>query len=156
MEQQPAHSEPRLYTIGHSNHAFETFLALLQARGVDTVVDVRTRPRSRFPWFNQPRLADLLDEAGVRYIYLGEKLGGQPQDIRLYALDGAPDYYTIARQDFFREGIEQVLRLVREGRRVALMCGEAEPDVCHRERLVGQALRAHGVAVEHILKAPPE
>ena len=33
-----------LFTIGHSNHSIERFLALLRPHGVEAVADVRSRP----------------------------------------------------------------------------------------------------------------
>lgn len=36
-----------LYTIGHSTHPLDEFVALLQSHGVDWLMDVRTVPRSR-------------------------------------------------------------------------------------------------------------
>jgi len=40
---------PALYTIGHSNHPAEVFLALLRRHGIGRVLDVRSRPYSRWP-----------------------------------------------------------------------------------------------------------
>ena len=37
----------RIYTIGHSTRALDELLAMLRTRGVATLVDVRTIPRSR-------------------------------------------------------------------------------------------------------------
>lgn len=153
MSDQPNEQQSgQVHTIGHSDLPIDVFVERLLAHGVDTVVDVRSRPQSRFPWFNRDALAQRLAASDVAYLFLGDALGGLPADIRMYSMDGAPDYYQIARQPFYAEALERVLALVREKRHVALMCGEADPMVCHREQLVGQSLRAHGVEVEHILK----
>ena len=34
---------------------------------------------------------------------------------------------------------------------VAIMCSEADPTQCHREKLIARSLRARGVEVTHIL-----
>ena len=47
-----------LYTIGHSNHPIESFIALLTSNGITAIADVRSRPYSRrHPQFNKDRLA---------------------------------------------------------------------------------------------------
>ena len=50
----------------------------------------------------------------------------------------------------FRDGVERVTRTARE-RRLALMCAEREPLVCHRAILVARALAEAGLDVAHIL-----
>ena len=67
----PAPRHP-LFTIGHSNHPIERFLALLRRHGVEAVADVRSRPYSRFvPHFGKERLARFLAEEGARVLVLG-------------------------------------------------------------------------------------
>ena len=69
-----------LFTIGHSNHAFEHFLELLRRHGVEAVADVRARPYSRFvPHFSKERLERLLSAEAIGYLYLGAELGGKPR-----------------------------------------------------------------------------
>ena len=60
-------TDPRVFTIGHSNHSLEAFLALLAKHGVAAVADVRSAPFSRFcPQFNRdPLLAALKEVAGA-------------------------------------------------------------------------------------------
>ena len=73
-------SSPVIWTIGHSNHTFEHFAKLLQAEGVEVVVDVRSYPYSRIaPHFNREELEvrDRLYVASA-ICYLGEELGGRP------------------------------------------------------------------------------
>jgi Protein of unknown function, DUF488 len=62
-----------LYTVGHSNHAIEHFLALLRRHRVETVADVRSRPYSRFvPHFGKERLARFLEAQRLGYLFLGQ------------------------------------------------------------------------------------
>jgi uncharacterized protein DUF488 len=47
-----------LWSIGHSNHSIERFLALLRQHEIATLADVRTAPYSRYsPQFNRDELA---------------------------------------------------------------------------------------------------
>jgi uncharacterized protein (DUF488 family) len=43
-----------IYTIGHSKHPIDRFIALLRQHGIDALADVRSTPYSRFnPQFNK-------------------------------------------------------------------------------------------------------
>ncbi len=140
-----------VFTIGHSNHSLEVFLALLRMNGVEEVVDVRSSPHSRYkPHFNRKILAKALDEFGIAYIFLGAELGGRPVDRSCYDADGRVRYDLVAQTEAFDAGIRRVMRHADE-RRIALMCSEKDPLDCHRTLLVARALVERGVAVEHIL-----
>src|ERR1700693_3873053 len=65
-----------VFTIGHSIHAIEEFIALLQRAGVQCLVDVRSIPRSRRnPQFNIEALPGSLAAAGIEHRHL-KSLGG--------------------------------------------------------------------------------
>ena len=140
-----------IFTIGHSNHSLEDFLALLSKHRVTAVADVRSAPWSRFnPHFNRNALFAALEARGVRYVYLGRELGGRPDDPALYDENGHVHYERIAQTSGFRDGIARVAGGAAS-HRIALMCAEKEPLDCHRTHLVARALDAEGVAVMHIL-----
>ncbi len=65
-----------ILTVGHSTRPIEEFVHLLDAHGVQRLVDVRTVPRSRHnPQFNQDALPHELDHAGIAYTHM-PSLGG--------------------------------------------------------------------------------
>ena len=137
-------------TIGHSNHPLDRFLDLLALHGVEVLADVRTTPRSGYsPHFDQAPLRRALAGAGVRYLFLGDSLGGRPSDPACYDPDGHVRYDRVAATPLFAKGIERVLVGAAEFR-VALMCGEEDPTDCHRRLLVSRVLAQRGVATSHI------
>ena len=141
---------PILHTIGHSNHPIERFVALLEAAGVETLVDVRSHPGSRFhPQFNKAALARALDTAGIAYRWLGEALGGKPKDTSLMDAAGHPDYAKMAATPAFAAGIDAIVRLAPASS-LAIMCAEEDPSRCHRTLLVTPALLTRGVRVRHL------
>jgi len=141
----------RLFTIGHSNIRTEEFLDLLSRHGVEVLVDVRTAPFSRYcPQFNRSELEQAIEAAGLQYCFAGKALGGKPADERLRGEEGAPDYDKIAGSDLYQDGLTQLLALAAE-HCVAIMCSEADPAHCHREKLIARSLRAQGVEVNHIM-----
>lgn len=140
-----------LFTIGHSNHPIERFVALVRGAGVTAIADVRSTPASRrYPWFNQARLAPHLAAEGIAYAPLGDALGGRPRDPRLYRVDGVADYAAMARTEEFRGGLDRVAEGARRYR-VCLMCAEREPLDCHRCLLVARALAENGSTIGHVL-----
>ena len=142
--------QPTIFTIGHSNHSSERFLALLRGAGITAVADVRSIPRSRrWPQFSGGRIERWLADAGIAYVFLGAELGGRPDDPALLR-DGHPDYDLMAATPLFRAGLDRVLE--GAGRyRIALMCAEREPLDCHRFLLVSRRLHERGVDLCHIL-----
>ncbi len=140
-----------IYTIGHSNHRAPTFATLLADTGIELLVDTRSKPGSRWaPYTTPPGLTALLDPLGIGYLYLGDKLGGRPDDPSLIR-DGKPDYAAMARQPAFLEGLAQLEERSRVAR-LCIMCSEEDPLRCHRRNLVGLALHARGYAIAHIRK----
>ncbi|MBS0509555.1 MAG: DUF488 domain-containing protein [Proteobacteria bacterium] len=138
-----------VFTIGHSDHTLEAFLALLAQHRVTALADVRAAPYSRrLPHYSKQALADALKVAGFAYVYLGEQLGGRPSARVRSQMHGA-GYAAMAATPAFQEGIARVLQGARR-HRIALMCAERDPADCHRALLVGRALGASGVELVHI------
>lgn len=145
-----AQDPPTVFTIGHSNHSSERFLALLQRAGVTAITDVRSIPQSRrCPQFGRSRIERWLADAGIAYVFLGAELGGRPQDPALLR-NGRPDYERMAATSAFRAGLDRVLKGTAR-HRVALMCAERDPIDCHRFLLVSRHLHEAGAQLHHIL-----
>ena len=142
-----------IYTIGHSKHPTERFVALLQQHGIDALADVRSTPYSRFnPQFNREKLqASLAAAGGIRYVFLGEELGARSKDASCYDEEGRVSYAKLAQTAPFRAGIERLLTGMQQ-HRIAIMCAEREPLDCHRTILVSRELERAGVPVTHILQ----
>ncbi|HEX5078250.1 MAG TPA: DUF488 domain-containing protein [Geminicoccaceae bacterium] len=142
-------SDHPLFTIGHSNHPVDDFLALLARQRVETVADVRSVPYSRFaPQYRKAALAAALAAAGIGYLFLGAQLGGKPRRGELAA--ARLDYAGRVREPTFRDGIAQLLAAVRQAR-VALLCRERDPLDCHRLHLICRHLAPAGLDIRHIL-----
>ena len=139
-----------VFTIGHSRHPLEAFVALLRRYEVAKVIDVRSTPYSRFnPQFNRESLARNVTACGIQYSFLGVELGGRSDDPSCYE-NGRIRYDRVAATPSFRQGLDRVVQDAG-GRPAALVCAEKEPLDCHRTLLVAQALTARGVPVGHIL-----
>lgn len=66
-----------IYTIGHSTHRQEAFLAMLHTFHIEVLVDVRAYPGSRYlPHFNKKNMEIWLPENKIDYVHMRE-LGGR-------------------------------------------------------------------------------
>jgi uncharacterized protein (DUF488 family) len=140
-----------IYTIGHSNHPVETFIALLQRHGIQALADVRSMPYSRFnPQFNREKLQASSAAVGIRYVFLGEELGARSKDPACYDESGRVSYAKLAATELFRRGIQR-LQTGMQQHRIAIMCAERAPLDCHRTILVSRELEKIGIPVTHIL-----
>lgn len=141
-----------LFSIGHGNRKSDEFLRLLLAYEIETIVDVRTFPYSRYnPHFRRKELETLLKNRGIEYLFLGNELGGRPKRPDLYKNEKL-DYSLIRETDLFKNGICKVAHLVREKVKVTLMCSETDPNECHRKHLLADEFIKLGIEVLHINK----
>jgi uncharacterized protein (DUF488 family) len=140
----------RVLTIGHSNHPIERFLDLLKSQTVDVVVDTRSQPYSEYTvHFDQKPLKKVLEEEGIRYVFLGRELGGRPDGDEFYDQDGHVLYDRVAETNFFQDGLARLEKGIREYK-VAMLCAEENPAACHRRLLVGRVLLDRGIQVDHM------
>ena len=139
---------PTIFTIGHSNQKAAHFVELLEKYSIECVVDVRSKPYSRFHHFNREPLEKRLAELDIDYLYLGDDLGGHPEDKELYENERVV-YERVAALRGFRREIRNVAD--KSGQvRLALMCSEENPEKCHRHPLLADALKKRGVKVVHL------
>jgi uncharacterized protein (DUF488 family) len=143
----------RVWTVGHSTHSIDAFVALLVADEIAQVADIRTVPKSRrHPHFHTDALARSLPERGLAYVHLPRLGGWRHADTespnrawRNLSFRGYADY---AMGDEFADGLAQ-LRQLSDARRTAMMCSEALWWRCHR-RLIADRLVVAGDTVCHI------
>ena len=142
-----------IYTIGHSTRKLSDFIKILNAYGIQKVVDVRTIPRSHHnPQFNEEHLKDFLQKHTIGYVHIKE-LGGlrhTTQDsVNLgwhnVSFRGYADYM---QTEEFLIGLEKLMKLA-DKKKVVIMCAEAVPWLCHRS-LIGDALLIRNYNVEDI------
>ncbi len=149
-----------IYTIGHSTLDMDDFLRLLKENYVEVLVDVRSKPYSRFnPQFNHDSLKHAMAYAGLEYVFAGQHLGGRPSDPTCYQDNVVPDdkadylklvdYKQVMERDWYQRAIERLFDIASE-RLAAIMCSEEDPAHCHRHHLVTQTLLDRGITVWHI------
>lgn len=139
-----------IYTIGHSNHTLDAFLDLLRLHRIEVLIDTRSAPYSRFaPQFNKDALKAAVLGQGMRYGFYGRELGGRPEGDEFYDAQGHVLYGEVEKSPPFQEGLARLMGGAANCR-VALLCSEEDPNVCHRRLLVTRILDGVGIEVAHI------
>jgi uncharacterized protein (DUF488 family) len=142
-----------LWTVGHSTHPWDAFVAILQDAGIEAVADVRRFAGSRrHPQFNDEAMARALPATGIRYVPFRD-LGGRrrprpdsPNTVwRTEAFRGYADYLQTPE---YREAADRLGELA-SGARTTLMCAEAMWWQCHRS-LISDDFKSRGWTVLHL------
>lgn len=140
----------KIYSIGHGGLTGAALNEHLRRAEVQFLIDVRSVPYSRHqPEFGRESLVRSLGPT-IRYVFMGDLLGGRPDDDSCYT-DGRVDYAKTRTKDFFKRGLDRLRNARQQGFVVCMLCSEAQPSQCHRTKMVGQALADEGIEVAHIL-----
>ena len=110
MQDDLSEAKRTIWTVGHSNHPPERFLDLLKQHRIAVVVDVRSSPFCRYAThFNKQVIQAALEADGLKYLFLGDLIGGRAEGERFYDEKGHVLYGEVARSARFREGIDRLL-----------------------------------------------
>ena len=144
---------PTVCTIGYEGTSMGDFLDALRAAKVELLVDVRAVTSSRRPGFSKTRLAATLDEAGIGYLHLRGL--GTPAEGRAAARSGRHAemrriFGAHMKEPQAREDLATLLGIVRSGRRVCLLCFEADAAHCHRAIVADSIQAATGARIDHL------
>jgi uncharacterized protein (DUF488 family) len=145
-----------VWSVGHGARPLEEFLATIRSASIELLIDVRMFPGSRrHPHFSRESLDLALSEAGIRYEWWGETLGGRRKAVEktrhpAWRNDSFRAYADHMDTEDFRGSLRRVQELARAGTRLAVMCSETLWWRCHR-RLISDALTVDGFEVVHLI-----
>jgi len=145
-----------LYTIGYEQAKPAAVLGELERARIEVVVDTRAVAASRRPGFSKRQLAASLDETGIGYIHL-QKLG-TPAEGRAASRSGDTDllwriYDKHIKTREAQAELDELIALIKTGKRVALLCYCRDPNTCHRSRIVANVKKRTRVEVDDLI--PP-
>jgi uncharacterized protein (DUF488 family) len=141
-----------LFTIGYEGKTVAQVVETLLQHGVDVLLDVREVPWSRKRGFSKNPLGREVEAVGITYLH--ERLFGSPRSVRMtYRAVGDWDAFARAYGEHL-QGVHQLLLKYAEGlagRRVCLLCLEADAQRCHRS-ILAEALAPPGAGLrpEHL------
>lgn len=139
-------------TVGYEGSTPVDFDRTLLEAQIDCVVDVRAVPVSRKKGFSKTALRERLEGSGIDYVHL--RALGDPKPGRDAARAGN---WQSFRRIFFahmetseaQAGLLQLRELVT-GRRVALLCYEADHTQCHRTIVAALLAPRANLDVDHL------
>jgi uncharacterized protein (DUF488 family) len=145
-----------LYTIGYEQAKPAAVLGELGRAKIELLVDTRAVAASRRPGFSKRQLAASLDEAGIGDTHL-QKLG-TPAEGRAAARSGNTDalwriYDKHIKTREAQAELDELIALIKSGKRVALLCYCRDPKICHRSRIVANVKKRMQVKVDDLI--PP-
>lgn len=151
----PKNNDTILFTIGYEGISLEEYLVRLLKKDIKVLVDVRNNPLSMKYGFSKSQLKRYCESLGIRYVHLPE-VGIQSEQRQ--ALHSQADYdklFAVYKVDNLTKTIDsqtQILNLLKENKRIALTCFEANICQCHRKHLAEaiETLPGFVYKVEHI------
>ncbi len=145
-----------LFAVGHGTLTSERFVAILQAAGIQHLVDVRTIPKSAHnPQFAREALAASLTAAGIDYRWeprlggLRRKPPGESPDVALRH-PGFRNYAAHMRTPEFVAAGDELLALAASAP-TAVMCSESVWWRCHRRMIADYVTLLRGATVLHLM-----
>ncbi len=131
------------FTVGYEGRTLDEFIDLLQAAGIERVVDVRELPLSRKRGFSKTKLADALSRRGIQYVHV--RAAGNPhRDLRRDVMRCLAAYREHLRAN--PQALDEVMEAIR-GTRAALLCVEHDHAACHRSILASRLARRRNVEI---------
>ena len=145
-----------LFTIGYEKAKPAAVLDELKRAKVDLLADTRAVAASRRPGFSKRQLAASLDETGIAYLHL-QKLG-TPTEGRQAARSGDIDtlwriYDKHIKTPDAQSALDELVALIKSGKRVALLCYDRDPKRIHRSRIAVPVKKRMRVKVEDLIPA---
>lgn len=134
----PKNNETILFTIGYEGISLEEYLNRLLKNDIKVLVDVRNNPLSMKYGFSKSLLQRYCSNLGIEYIHFPE-VGIQSEQRQ--ELKTQVDYdklFTVYRENNLTTTIssqEKILNLLKDNKRIALTCFEANICQCHRKHL---------------------
>jgi uncharacterized protein (DUF488 family) len=138
LQAKPKSDKTILYTIGYEGLSLEEYLNKLILSDVKVLCDVRRNPVSMKYGFSKSQLQKACQGVGIEYVHVPEL--GIESDKR-QVLNTQSDYdklFSIYRSEMLTQTLDYQLKLInllKEKKRIALTCFEANINQCHRKHL---------------------
>lgn len=138
MKTIPVKTETKLYTIGYEGISFEEYLNKLLINDIKVLCDVRKNSSSMKYGFSKSQLRHACENLDIRFIHIPD-LGIESESRK--DLNTQAEYnklFAEYRRTTLKETSEQqqlIIKLVKQYKRVAITCFEANIHQCHRKHL---------------------
>jgi uncharacterized protein (DUF488 family) len=143
---------PELFTLGYEGLTQDAYFDIVQATGVETLVDVRRTPLSRKPGLSKKRLGETADARGMRYVHMVDL--GTPHEILYAYRENRNRGEFMRRYGEYLDSQDAALQHLADlatRETCCLMCVEADPSDCHRFAICERIEALWGVGEGHIV-----
>lgn len=142
-----------LATIGYQGATPDSFQRALASANIELLVDIRAVASSRRAGFSKSRLSAGVEASGIDYLHL--RALGTPADGRAAARAGKHAemrkiFLAHMQTDEAQSALDDLASIVRSGRRVCLLCFEADPLHCHRNIVATMLAEMMPLDITHI------
>jgi uncharacterized protein (DUF488 family) len=136
-----------LFTIGYEGKSVEAFINALIQNDIRVLCDVRKNPLSRKFGFSKNKLKQIMETVGIKYVHIPDL--GIESDKRS-SLETVKDYQRLFEGyektlPNYKQQLDQLYSLLCSNNRMALMCYEREPEMCHRHVLRNYLTATHEI-----------
>ena len=138
LQAKPKVSKTILFTIGYEGISLEEYLNRLIKNDVKVLVDVRNNPLSMKFGFSKTQLKNFCASLDIEYLHIPQVgiQSEQRQELNSQAdYDKLFDIYKKSNLKKTTSYQEQILALLKQKKRIALTCFEANICQCHRKHL---------------------
>lgn len=134
----PKSNKTILFTIGYEGISLEEYLNRLLKNDVKVLVDVRNNPLSMKYGFSKSQLQRYCISLGIEYVHYPEVGIKSEQRQELKSQADYDKLFKVYRDNNLTKTTsyqEKILNLLKENKRIALTCFEANICQCHRKHL---------------------
>ncbi len=151
----PKGTKPIMFTIGYEGISLEEYLVRLIKNDVKVLVDVRNNPLSMKYGFSKSQLKKYCENLGIKYFHFPEVGIQSEQRQELKSQDDYNKLFALYRKNNLSKTTDTqngILNLLKQHKRIALTCFEANICQCHRKHLAEaiEKLPAFDFEVKHI------
>lgn len=147
-------NEEKLFTIGYEANSIDTYINRLIQNNIKLVCDVRRNPISRKYGFSKSSMQNLIERVGIKYINIPQLGIESEQRVELNTMVDYEKLFinyektTLLHSEKY---LNQILDLIKQYKRVALTCFEADYHMCHRARVANALIKMQkDLILEHI------
>lgn len=154
-ESKPRSRKTVLFTIGYEGISLEEYLGRLLKNDVKLLVDVRNNPLSMKFGFSKSQLKKYCESIGIQYVHIPEVGIQSEQRQELKTQSDYDKLFSVYRTNNLSKNTASqihILNLLKENKRIALTCFEANICQCHRKHLAEaiEKLPTFDYEVKHI------
>ncbi|MFA5903441.1 MAG: DUF488 domain-containing protein [Desulfobacula sp.] len=144
----------KIFTIGYEGSNEKLFLACLKRFKISFLADVREKPISRKKGFSKNAMAEMLNSESIKYKNFKELGTSKEMRDALHESNNYDLFFSTYKKIIRNkeEQIHEILKIIKQGHNVALLCFEKDAEKCHRKIIAEEIKKqdGNGMQITHI------